>query len=77
MAMRFHKIECFNNEQVEAIKNKALYLAGETDPFMILGGKDALLRYKMNVRFFPDVGHAINHEISGEINRILIEYFYR
>ena len=75
MAMRFHKIERFNDKQIEALRNKALYLAGEADPFMILGGKDALLRYKMNVRFFPDVGHGINHEIAEEINRILIEYF--
>jgi len=40
-----------------------------------LGGKSALFQYKMNVRFFPDAGHGINHEISEEINRILPEYF--
>lgn len=74
MAMRFHKIVSFNDEQISAIKNKALYLAGEKDPFMMLGGKDALLRYKMNARIFPDAGHGINHEIADEINHLIIDY---
>lgn len=73
-AMRYHKVERFFDEQVAAIREKALYLAGEDDPFMLLGGKDMLLKYKMNARFFPEVGHGINHEISEEINRILIDY---
>jgi len=74
MAMRHHKIERFGDEQLAAIRGKTLYLAGEADPFMVLGGKAALLRHKMNVRFFPDVGHGINHEIAAEINRLIPEY---
>jgi pimeloyl-ACP methyl ester carboxylesterase len=74
MAMRFHKLEIFNNEQLDFIKHKTLYLAGEADPFMVLGGKDALINHKMNVRFFPDVGHGINHEIAEEINKLVVEY---
>jgi pimeloyl-ACP methyl ester carboxylesterase len=74
MAMRYHKIISFNDEQINSIREKTLYLVGEDDPFAKLGGKDALLKNKMNVKFFPDVGHGINHEISNEINRIIIEY---
>jgi len=74
MAMRYHNIVSFTDEQVAAIRDKTLYLAGEADPFMLLGGKDALLRYEMNARFFPDVGHGINHEIADEINQILTDY---
>lgn len=73
MAMRWHKIECFSDEEVEAIREKTLFLVGEDDPFARLGGKDKLLEYEMNVRFFPEVGHGINHEISEEINRVLID----
>jgi len=74
MAMGYHKIECFSDEQIDAIRGKVLFLVGEDDPFAKLGGKDALLQYKMNVQFFPEVGHSINHEIAAEINQLLIEY---
>jgi len=74
MAMRFHKIVSFNDEQISSIREKTLYLAGDKDPFMALGGKALLLQYEMNAKFFPDVGHGINHEISEIINRQMIEY---
>ena len=73
MAMRHHKLEQFSDEEVAAIRSKTLYLMGDADPFARLGGKELLLRYKMNARFFPDVGHGINHEIADEINQVLIE----
>jgi len=75
MAMRYHKIISFNDEEINSIREKTLYLVGEDDPFAKLGGKDALLKNRMNVKFFPEVGHGINHEIAKEINRIIIEYF--
>ena len=75
MAMRYHKINHVNNKQIEVLRGKALYLVGEDDPFAKMGGKDILLEYKMNMRLYPKVGHGINHEISEEINRVIIEYF--
>ena len=75
MAMMYHKIISFNDEQINSIREKTLYLVGDDDPFAKLGGKDALLKNKMNAKFFPEAGHGINHEIANEINRILIEYF--
>ncbi len=75
MAMRFHKVIGFSDEQIDSIRSKIFYLMGEADPFAILGGKAALEKYKMDARFFADVGHGINHEISDEINAIIIEYF--
>ena len=76
MAMRHHNIVGFNDNQIDAIRNKTLYLVGDVDPFANLGGKDELLRYKMEARFFPDVGHGINHEIAEEINRIIVDYIF-
>jgi len=73
MAMRHHQLEQFSDEQIAAIRGKTLYLMGDADPFARLGGKELLLRYKMNARFFPNAGHGINHEIANEINQILIE----
>ncbi len=74
MAMRWHRVVRFTDSQVDSIREKALFLMGEADPFALLGGKDMLLQYKMNARFFPEVGHGINHEMADEINDILIGY---
>ncbi len=74
MAMRFHQVTGLPEEQIDAIRGKTLYLIGEEDPFAKLGGKDALLRCKMNAQFFPNAGHAINHELAPEINRQIITY---
>ena len=75
MAMQYHKIIHLTDEQITKIRDKALYLVGEDDPFAKLGGKESLLDYHMNAQFFPEVGHGINHEISNEINKAIIEYF--
>ncbi|WP_040952146.1 alpha/beta fold hydrolase [Gorillibacterium massiliense] len=75
MAMRYHKVIGFSDEQIESIRSKVLYLVGEVDPFSVMGGKAALEKYEMNARFFAEVGHGINHEMADEINLILIEYF--
>jgi pimeloyl-ACP methyl ester carboxylesterase len=74
MAMAYHTVIGLSDAQVDAIRGKTLYLIGEQDPFAILGGKDALLRYQMNAVFFPDAGHAINHELPAEMNGRIIEY---
>ena len=74
MAMRFHDVVSFNDEQVAAIKDKIIYLVGEDDPFMVLGGKADLIQYAMNTQFFPGVGHGINHEIANEINQLLTDF---
>lgn len=75
MAMAYHKVEPFSEEQIASIRDKALYLVGDDDPFAKLGGKSALIQYRMNAKFYPKVGHGINHEISEEINREIINYF--
>ena len=74
MAMSYHKVMSFSDEQVAAIRDKALYLIGDDDPFAKLGGKNALIAYNMNSKFFPKVGHGINHEIADEVNKITISY---
>lgn len=73
MAMAYHKVINFDDQQIDTIRNKILYLVGEKDPFEILGGKDMLLKHHMQVRFFPEVGHGINHEIFDTINEIIID----
>ncbi len=76
MAMRYHKLISFNAVQIDSIRDKCLYLVGEDDPFAKLGGKDVLLKHNMNVKFFHEVGHGINHEIADEINNTIIKYFF-
>lgn len=73
MAMGYHKVTCFTVEQIQQLKEGTFYLVGEEDPFEKMGGKDALLDNHMNARFYPGVGHGINHEIAEEINQTVIE----
>jgi len=76
MAMRFHKIKKFNTDEINKMRDKLYFLVGESDPFALYGGKEALIKHKMNVRFYPDVGHGINHEIPDMINNEIIDYFH-
>lgn len=74
MAMSYHKIAPFSDKQVDALRHKVLYLMGDEDPFAILGGKDRLIQYGMNARFYPRTGHAINQERPGEIEEAIIDF---
>ncbi len=38
MTMRFHSLEHFSAEQIDAIRDKTRFLVGEADPFAMLGG---------------------------------------
>ncbi len=75
MAMTYHKIKPFSKEQVDSLKGRTLFLCGEKDP---LGDKNTVQslmeKHRLDFRFFPNVGHGINHEISQKINQIVIDY---
>lgn len=73
MAMGFHKVRFFTDQEVDSIRDKIVYLAGEEDPFQKLGGKEALQAYRMNAVFYPDAGHGLNHELAEEINQKILE----
>lgn len=74
MAMMHHKLPAFHDTQINMIKEKALYLMGEQDPFVKLGAGKSLSRYHMNVRFYPEAGHGINHEIPDQVHRAILEH---
>jgi pimeloyl-ACP methyl ester carboxylesterase len=75
LAMGFHKIRRFTNEEIQSIHKKTCYLVGEDDPFIKYGGRKALIENKMDTKYFPNVGHGINHEIADEINEVIVEFF--
>jgi pimeloyl-ACP methyl ester carboxylesterase len=76
MAMSYHKLKYFDEAQLSLIRDKALFLRGDSDPLGDEARVKAILdKYNMNYRFFKGVGHGINHEICKEINNIIIEYF--
>lgn len=72
MAMRYHKVHPFTDEEIAAIKDHVFYLVGEQDLFEQLGGKNALIEHDMNAHFYPDAGHGLNHENADEINEMMI-----
>lgn len=73
MAMRYHKVLPFSEDEIRTIKDKVFYLVGEQDLFEKMGGKNDLLEYDMNVRFYANSGHGLNHENADEINQIMID----
>ena len=73
LAMGFHKVRGFTSEEIDRIRDRVIYLVGEEDPFEKLGGKILLQQYNMNTVFYPDAGHGLNHELSEEINRKIID----
>ena len=75
MAMRYHAIKPLTDEQINNIRPKTLYINGNDDPFQLLAGKAVLEQYKMQSLFFDHVGHGINHEISEQVNEILLDAF--
>ncbi len=75
MAMQHHTVRPFSDQEIERIKPKTLYLNGNDDPFQLLGGREPLLSRGMQCKFFDHVGHGINHEISSEINKIILDAF--
>ena len=73
MAMGFHKVRTFNEEEVDIIREKVEFLVGLEDPFEKLGGEDALRRNHMKVTFYENAGHGLNHERAEEINAKIVE----
>ena len=72
MAMGCHKLHAFTPDEVDQIRDKVTYLVGTEDPFEKIGGKEVLLRNRMNAVFYDGAGHGLNHELAGEINRKII-----
>ena len=75
MAMGYHKVRPFEEDELDIIRNKVEFLAGLEDPFEKLGGADILKEYQMKVTFYPDAGHGLNHEKADEINAKIVEIF--
>lgn len=75
MAMGYHKVRTFKEEEVDVIRDKIKFLVGREDPFEKLGGADALQENCMSVTFYENAGHGLNHERADEINAKIHEIF--
>lgn len=77
MAMGYHKVKNFSDDEIDAIRDKVEYLVGEEDPFEKIGGAVALKKYGMRVTFYEKAGHGLNHERADEINEKIVEVLGR
>lgn len=73
--MMYHKYIKFNNDDLEILKDKALFLIGEFDrlvnyPKSIKSLDDNSLTYKI----VKDAGHGINHEQYEQINMEIVQF---
>lgn len=75
MAMGYHNVKGFEESEIDIIRDKVVFLAGEEDPFEKMGGAQILKDYHMNVIFYPKAGHGLNHELSDDINKKIVEIF--
>ena len=73
MAMGYHNVRPFTEEEVDLIRDKIEFLVGLEDPFEKLGGAEALRKYRMKVTFYENAGHDLNHERADEINAKIVE----
>jgi pimeloyl-ACP methyl ester carboxylesterase len=76
MAMSYHKIKYFNEDEIRNLHRKCLFLLGDADPMGLIDKEVAKLKkYNLEYEIYNGVGHGINHEIAEKINKKLIEYF--
>jgi pimeloyl-ACP methyl ester carboxylesterase len=74
-AMMNHKVKGFDTELIKTLKDRCLFIEGEKDPFMTIGGKKVLKDFNMNVVWINDAGHGVNHEAANEVNFAITNYF--
>ncbi len=77
MAMGYHTVRTFTENEVDIIRNKVEFLVGLEDPFEKLGGAAAIQENHMCATFYENTGHGLNHERADEINKKMVEIFER
>lgn len=75
MAMGYHKVRRFTEEEVNVIRDKVEFLVGLEDPFEKLGGATAIQENHMRATFYENAGHGLNHERANAINAKMVEIF--
>jgi len=73
MAMGYHKVRTFTEEEIDIIRDKVEFLVGLEDPFEKLGGAAAIQENRMHATFYENAGHGLNHERAEEINAKIVE----
>lgn len=75
MAMGYHKVCTFTEQEIDVLRDKIEFLVGTEDPFEKLGGADAIQKNRMHAIFYENAGHGLNHERAEEINAKIVEIF--
>ena len=75
MSMAYHKLKKFSVEEIATIREKSLFLVGDSDrlvfsPNTIKEFEDNKLNYKI----IKNAGHGINHEQSELINNEIVNF---
>lgn len=75
MAMSYHRLVSFSEDEIKMLQGKCLFLCGEADPLGNLAVVERkFVSYGLDHHLFPEVGHGINHEIATKINQIIFQY---
>jgi pimeloyl-ACP methyl ester carboxylesterase len=70
-----HSRRNFSPAEIDAMRDKSLFLIGEEDRLASFpGALRAMKDFRMNVKYFPHTGHAINHALPEEINAEIVNF---
>jgi pimeloyl-ACP methyl ester carboxylesterase len=70
MSMAFHKVFPLNQQEIDILREKALFLIGNFDRLVFNDRAiDALKENNLKFKIINDAGHGINHEQPTEINK--------
>jgi hypothetical protein len=70
-----HARRNFSPAEIDAMRDKSLFLIGDTDPMASFpGALRAMKDFRMNVKYFPHTGHAINHAQPEKIDAEIIGF---
>lgn len=75
MAMGYHKVRTFTMDEINVIRDRVVFLVGLEDPFEKMGGATILQENSMQVTFYENAGHGLNHEKAEEINAKIVDIF--
>jgi pimeloyl-ACP methyl ester carboxylesterase len=78
-SMMYHKYIRFSDSDIEALRDKVLFLMGESDGLANLPAKlpetiKELERHRLKYRIVKNAGHAINHQQPELVHREIISF---
>lgn len=78
MSMGYHKIISLRKGDVDAIRDKALFIIGDSDPIAYSEESINILKEnKMQYQILNNAGHTLNYEMPDEVNELVADFILK